>query len=210
MVVPVSTGWLVVSERAVPGPAPGPTGTSNEAPTGTGTDRYFERSTDRDRDRDRHRSVGGPGRSPVLGPRQQSLVIASHRDRCCWYTPAGLDGSVWGTPLVDRRTQAMPMVLSAAIKKRGAPDPQRAGVYWQHRPACSAHGTMTPAPCGVVPHRLPEPDTRASGRVLYSAPQPATDIKSYVYPSRTGRVTPVRIGHNQAPRPQPGVTVTVQ
>ena len=40
-----------------------------------------------------------------------------------------------------------------------------AGVYWQHRSACSAHGTLTQAPRGVVP----EPGTRATGRVLCSA-----------------------------------------
>ena len=38
------------------------------------------------------------------------------------------------------------------------------GAY-QHRSACSAHGTLTQAPRGVVP----EPGTRATGRVLCSA-----------------------------------------
>ena len=62
------------------------------------------------------------------------------------------------------RTQLM--VLSAPAANPGALDPSLVHTsIVVHRSACSAHGTTTPAPCGVVP----EAGRRATGRALYSA-----------------------------------------
>ena len=85
-------------------------------------------------------------------------AVARHciSPRCCWYTPAGL-----GHPDVRRAHSGD----GAECARRQAVCPRPAGVYQQHRSACSAHGTLTQAPRGVVP----EPGTRATGRVLCSA-----------------------------------------
>ena len=75
---------------------------------------------------------------------------------CCWYTPAGLGHTACRSRNSGDGTEC---------RDRQAECARPAGVYWQHRSACSAHGTLTQAPRGVVP----EPGTRATGRVLCSA-----------------------------------------
>ena len=71
-------------------------------------------------------------------------AVARHciSPRCSWDRPAGL------VHPDARRSHSVPAQRSQL-----------------HRSACSAHGTLTQAPRGVVP----EPGTRATGRVLCSA-----------------------------------------
>ena len=85
-------------------------------------------------------------------------AVARHciSPRCCWYTPAGLGHTACRSRHSGDGTEC---------RDRQAECTRPAGVYWQHRSACSAHGTLTQAPRGVVP----EPGTRATGRVLCSA-----------------------------------------
>ena len=85
-------------------------------------------------------------------------AVARHciSPRCCWYTPAGLEHTACRSRHSGDGTEC---------RDRQAECTRPAGVYWQHRSACSAHGTLTPAPRGVVP----EAGTRATGRVLCSA-----------------------------------------
>ena len=85
-------------------------------------------------------------------------AVARHciSPRCCWYTPAGLGHTACRSPQSGDGTEC---------GDRQAVCTRPAGVYWQHRSACSAHGTLTQAPRGVVP----EPGTRATGPVLCSA-----------------------------------------
>ena len=87
-------------------------------------------------------------------------AVARHciSPRCCWYTPAGL-----GLPDVRRAHSHDGTATECARRESGCTRPA-VGAY-QHRSACSAHGTLTQAPRGVVP----EPGTRATGRVLCSA-----------------------------------------
>ena len=82
-------------------------------------------------------------------------AVARHciSPRCCWYTPAGLGHTACRSPHSGDGTEC---------GDRQAECARPAGVYWQHRSACSAHGTLTQAPRGVVP----EAGTRATGRVL--------------------------------------------
>ena len=75
----------------------------------------------------------------------------------CWCAPtAGL------VQLVARRPHSVDGT-KCGRRESGCTGPA-VGAY-QHRSACSAHGTLTQAPRGVVP----EPGTRATGRVLCSA-----------------------------------------
>ena len=85
-------------------------------------------------------------------------AVARHciSPRCCWYTPAGLGHTACRSPHSGDGTECGDQ---QAVCSRPAPGSQ------QHRSACSAHGTLTQAPRGVVP----EPGTRATGRVLCSA-----------------------------------------
>ena len=80
------------------------------------------------------------------------------------------------------------MVLSAAVAHSGAPDP---------RPAPSS--IVLPAPhTGPRLQLLAEWYQRlARAPPVESCAQPATDIESYLYPSRTGRVA-AQIGHTGA------------
>ena len=84
------------------------------------------------------------------------VPCAEQAERCCWYTPAGLGHTACRSRHSGDGTEC---------RDRQAECTRPAGVYWQHRSACSAHGTLTQAPRGVVP----EPGTRATGRVLCSA-----------------------------------------
>ena len=85
-------------------------------------------------------------------------AVARHciSPRCSWDRPAGL---------VHPAARRAHSGDGAEGARRQAVCPRPAGVYQQHRSACSAHGTLTQAPRGVVP----EPGTRATGRVLCSA-----------------------------------------
>ena len=85
-------------------------------------------------------------------------AVARHRiSPRCWCAPtAGL------VQLVARRPQSVDGTECGRCES-GCTGPA-VGAY-QHRSACSAHGTLTQAPRGVVP----EAGTRATGRVLRSA-----------------------------------------
>ena len=75
----------------------------------------------------------------------------------CWCAPtAGL------VQLIARRPHS---VDGTECRHRESGCTRPAVGAYQHRSACSAHGTLTQAPRGVVP----EPGTRATGRVLCSA-----------------------------------------
>ena len=106
-----------------------------------------------------------PAARPLLRRRSTLTIMLSMTSavarhcispRCCWYTPAGPGHTACRSPHSGDGTEC---------GDRQAECARSAGVYWQHRSACSAHGTLTQAPRGVVP----EPGTRATGRVLRSA-----------------------------------------
>ena len=85
-------------------------------------------------------------------------AVARHciSPRCCWEPGAGLEQLVARRPHSVDGTECGRRAFGCT---RPAPGSQ------QHRSACSAHGTLTQAPRGVVP----EPGTRATGRVLCPA-----------------------------------------
>ena len=93
---------------------------------------------------------------------------------------------VWCTRMHGGGTQSM--VLSAAVANPGAPDPHSG-------PNC----IVLPAPrTGPGLQLLAEWYQRlARAPPVESCAQPATVIESYLYPSRTGRVT-AQIGHTRA------------
>ena len=128
------------------------------------------------------------------------------------------------------------MVLTTECRRRAsrsaahpdAPDPHSGPNRNQNRshvlPAAlnllnqpSAHGPRLPRESSssrsVSGTRAAEPCTRAARhrcRVLFICTQPATDIESYLWPSKTGRVTAQSLPRSDRPYPQPGLTVTVQ
>ena len=85
-------------------------------------------------------------------------AVARHciSPRCSWDRPAGLVHP-------DARRAHSVDGTECARRASGCTRPAQRSQL--HRSACSAHGTLTPAPRGVVP----EPGTRATGRVLCSA-----------------------------------------
>ena len=100
----------------------------------------------------------------------------------CWCAPtAGL------VQLVARRPHSVDGT-ECGRREYGCTRPA-VGAY-QHRSACSAHGTLTQAPRGVVP----EPGTRATGRVLCSAGHGHRVLSIPVQRGRsTTRPTPSRL-----------------
>ena len=85
-------------------------------------------------------------------------AVARHciSPRCCWEPGAGLEQLVARWPHSVDGTEC-------GRRASGCTRPAQRSQL--HRSACSAHGTLTQAPRGVVP----EPGTRATGRVLRSA-----------------------------------------